>query len=148
MTTESKHTTRNPGPRVLFGAMAAGAIAGLVAALAGAVLEGSSAAAGALVGTAVVIGVFAFGSFAVEVVARVMPALSLLVALLTYTLQLVLMVVVLFALSESGMLGESLDPMWLLGAVILGTAGWMAAQVVINTRLRLPVYDLKDAGAR
>lgn len=148
MTTESQDTTRSPGVRVLLGAMIVGSAAGLVAALAGATFDGAPAAYGALVGTLVVILVFAFGSFVVELVARVMPAMSLLVALVTYTLQLVLMLLALFVLSESGMLGESLDPLWLVVAVILGTTGWMIAQVVITTRLRLPVYDLTDAGAR
>lgn len=147
MTTETNQVTRHQGSRVLLGATAGSLAAGLALAAVGALVSGSPAFFGALVGTALVVLVFAGGSFAVNEVARILPAASLLVALLTYTLQVVAMALVFVALSRSGALDESLDRAWVGGAVIAGTAGWITLQVVLATRVRIPVYELRPAGA-
>lgn len=147
MTTESQHQTATGGS-VLLGA-AVGALAlGVVASIVGAVVSGSAAAYGALAGTLVVVMVFAGGAFLVNLVAGVSPAASLLIALLTYTLQVVLIGVIFYAISDSGLVGDVLAAGWLAGAVIVGTVGWMLSQIVLTMRLRLPAYDLRDAGAR
>ncbi|HYF74243.1 MAG TPA: hypothetical protein VD864_15545 [Nocardioides sp.] len=146
MTTETSPVTRHQGSRVLLGAAAGSLVAGLVLAVVGALVGGSSALTGALVGTALVVLVFAGGSLVVNEVARVLPAASLLVALLTYTLQVLAMALAFAALSRSGALDESLDRGWLAGAVIAGTAGWITLQVVLATRVRIAVYDLTPAG--
>ncbi len=148
MTTETNQVTRNQGSRVLLGATAGSLVAGLALAAVGALAAGSSAASGALVGTAIVVSVFAGGSFAVNEVARVLPSASLLVALLTYTLQVLAMGLAFAALSRSGALDETIDREWLAGAVIAGTAGWITLQVVLAARVRIPVYDLGPAGPR
>ncbi|CAI9405159.1 hypothetical protein [Nocardioides sp. T2.26MG-1] len=132
MTTETNQVTRHQGSGVLLGATAGSLVAGLALALVGALVAGSTAASGALVGTALVVLVFAGGSFVVDEVARVMPAASLLVALLTYTLQVLAMGLAFAALSRSGALDESLDRGWLAGAVIAGTAGWLVLQIVLG----------------
>lgn len=131
---------------VLRGAVLAAAAAGLAVAVSGALFEGSSAAYGALAGTALVTVVFAFGAFTVNTVASVLPSATLLVAMLTYTLQVVLMGVTFAALSMSGLLEGDLDQTWLGGAVIAGTVAWMVMQVISTMRLRIPVYDLPAAG--
>ena len=59
-----------------------------------------------------------------------MPAASLLVALLTYTLQLLVLALVLAGLNRSGLLDDALDRRWLAAAVIAGTVAWMVAQIV------------------
>ncbi|MDI6909663.1 hypothetical protein [Nocardioides sp.] len=147
MTTETNQVTRSSGTRVLLGATGGSLLAGLVLTVLGALVAGSPAALGALVGTALVVLVFAGGSFAVSEVARLMPAAALLVALLTYTLQVVAMALVFVALSGSGLLDETLARGWLAGAVIAGTAGWLVLQVTLATRQRIPAYDLRPAGA-
>lgn len=146
MTTETNQVTRHQGSRVLLGATAGSLVAGLALTLVGALVAGSTAAFGALVGTALVVLVFAGGSFAVDEVARVLPAASLLVALLTYTLQVLAMGLAFAAISRSGALDDSLDRGWLAGAVIAGTAGWLVLQIVLATRVRIPVYELRPAG--
>jgi ATP synthase protein I len=152
MTTETAGTQRIPrsrGVAALVGAAAAALVAGLVVSLVGALTSGEAAAYGALVGTGFVVAIFAFGSFAVNVVATVMPAASLLFAMVTYTLQVVLMALVFVALNRSGALDGTLDREWLAGAVIAGAGCWMVGQIVAATRARIPVYDLPDdrAGA-
>jgi hypothetical protein len=97
----------------------------LVAVLGAAVLVDRSAAYGAAVGAAVVLGVFGGGSVAVSVVARALPGASLLFALLTYTLQVVVLLVIFAGLDDAGMLGTRIDRQWLSGTVIAGTLAWI-----------------------
>lgn len=142
MTTATKRTSRDGGMTVLLSAAAAASLLGVAIAIVGGLAEGSSALNGALVGTVLAVGVFSFGVITVHVVASVLPTASLLVAVCTYTLQVVLMAVAFVALTGSGLLDESLDRRWLAGAVIGGTAVWLVAQVVLSTRRRIPIYDL------
>lgn len=145
MTTDAPRTgqaDRDSGASVLLGAGGAALALGLAATLVGALVSGSEAALGALVGTLLVVGVLGFGSFVVNVVAGLMPAAALMVAMLTYTLQVVLMGLVFAILSGSGLLDSTVDRGWLAGAVIGGTAIWLVSQVVLTTRRRIPVYDL------
>lgn len=146
MTTEPAPVTHRPGPSVLARAALASLALGAAAVVAGALAQGSPAAYGAAVGTLVVVGVFGFGSFVVDTVATLMPTAALLVALLTYTLQVVAMGLVFVALSGSGLLGDELDREWLAGTVIAGTAAWVLCQIVLTMRARIPIYDLPEAG--
>jgi hypothetical protein len=147
MTTESKKDPRSSGSRVLLGAALSALALGVGATVVGGVASGSAAAYGALAGTLLVLVVFGFGGVVVDTVAGLMPAASLLVALLTYTLQVVLMGLVFAGLSRSGLLDDTLDRAWLAGVVIAGTFGWLLTQVVLTTRLRIPAYEpvLTDA---
>ncbi len=150
MTTETRVTNRDTvrftGVSVLVKATVAAFGAGLVVVALAAIIDGGSAVVSALVGTAIVVAVFAFGAFVVNAVAGLLPAASLLVALLTYTLQVVLMAMVFVALSTTGGPGDDLDRGWLGAAVIAGTAGWLVAQLTLATRLRLPAYELPEQG--
>ena len=118
-----------------------------------ALLSGGSAALGASIGFAMVLAFFGLGSLTMDVVALVSPPASLLVALLTYTLQVVAVGVVFLALDASDALGSTVDAGWLAGSVIVATFGWLAAQTVAATQSRQPLYDLpapghEDAGER
>jgi hypothetical protein len=141
MTTESTHT-RRPGVTVLLGAAAVSTVACGVLVVAGALLAGSAAAYGALVGAGLALAVFLGGALTVDAVAARVPAASLLVALLTYTLEVVVMAVVFVGLSGSGLLGETLARGWLGAGVIATTLVWLLAQVALSSRVRIPVYDL------
>ena len=110
--------------------------------LLGAIASGSTAAYGALSGAALALGVFMVGSFSVDAVARVMPSASLLVAMLTYTLQVVVMAIAFVALNRSGLLDETLDRRWLATGVIAVTVTWLVGQVWLTSRARIPIYDL------
>lgn len=142
MTTESPlQPPRTSAAPLLRPALAAGTVcAGIV--VAGRLVEGSPAAAGAGAGAVLVLGVFAAGALAVDLVARVLPSAALLVALLTYTLQVLAMALAFVALQRSGELGESLSREWLAGSVIAGTASWLAVHVATALRARIPAYDL------
>lgn len=117
-----------------------------VAAGLAAVTTGGAGAAGVLVGTAVVLGFFALGAVVIGAVARVAPAASLLVALLTYTLQVVLVAAVFAGLQRSGALGSSVDARWLAGTVVVGTFCWVAGLVLASLRERVPAFDVPPPG--
>lgn len=137
MTTAGSSRRTTP---LVVAAVATGALGGLLAVV-GALASGSGAAYGVLVGTAIALGVFAFGAFAVDAVARLMPVASLLVALVTYTFQVVLMALVFVAVNRSGLLDSTLDREWLGGAIIVGALTWSFVQIGATTRARIPAFE-------
>lgn len=147
MTTETRRgTTGTAG--LVYGA-AAGGGAGLAVVVAGLAFGGSAGAGGALVGTVLVVGVLAFGAFSVNLIAGVMPAVSFIVALVTYAAQSVTGLVVLVALHRSGLLDDgTLSRGWLAAAVVTSALAWSAGQIVALKRVRIPIYTLPGAGAR
>lgn len=146
MTTAPLQTGPRPGslrvsPEIRLAGLGTLALAVVLITL-GALLSGGSAALGASIGCAMVLVFFGLGSLTMDVVATVSPPASLLVALLTYTLQVVAVGVVFLALDASDALGSSVHAGWLAGSVIAATFGWLAAQTVAATRSRQPIYDL------
>lgn len=146
MTTESKQDTLR-GASPLLGAATAGLVLVVVVVVLGGLLDGGPGALGAAAGGGLALAVFATGTAAVHVVSRTMPGASLLVALMTYTLQVVLMGAVALALVRSGVMGDELSRGWFAGSVIALTVTWMVAQVWLVGRQRIPVYDLSGTAA-
>ncbi len=138
--------SRDSGVAVLVGAGVATAAFGSLLALIGAVVEGSSAAYGALLGTLLTIVVFGLGAAAVNLVAGILPTMSLIVAMMTYLLQLVVIWLVLSVLETTDLLDSTLSRAWLGGAVIIGALAWMAAQIGLHITRRVPVFDLPEQG--
>jgi ATP synthase protein I len=140
MTTERPADTAaapRPGPpppslRVhgLRQALAATVAAGGVLALAAALAEGRAALAGVALGTLLVCGFFLFGALNTALAAAYAPRASMLVALLTYVVQVVALGLVLAAVARSGLSERELDVRWLGGTVIVGTLVWTGALVV------------------
>lgn len=136
------------GVRLLLRSAATTALLGLVGAVVAAAVDGRAAALGVVVGAALAVVVLAGGSLALDGVARLLPAASLLVALLTFGLQVVLVLVALVSLERSGLLGGSLERQWLGGALIGATLLWLAVQLRLHTTARVPVFDLPDDSPR
>lgn len=139
MTTESKQGTRT-GLSPLLGAMGSGAVAVLVLVVAAAVAEGRSAVVGAATGGSLTLVVFALGIAVVGMVARLLPSASLLVALMTYTLQLLVLALCVAAIDRAGVTGETLSRGWFAAGVIAVTLLWLVGQLVAATRQRIPAY--------
>jgi ATP synthase protein I len=131
----------------VLGPVTVGVVVGLVLVTLAASTTGAPGAAGAAIGSVMVLTFFGFGAAVLGVVARLAPAASLLVALLTYTLQVVLVGVVFLALSSGGALEGPVDARWLAAAVIIGTLVWLGTQVTLAMRARQPIYDLPSQGA-
>ncbi len=142
MTTETRQDARRTGVSTLVRSSLAALAAGLAISAAGLLVDGRSGLLAGLVGTAVVVGVLFSGALVVTVVADLLPGASLMVALMTYTLQMVLLAAVLIPLSDTAWADDNLTAGWLAAAVITGALIWTAAQVLLATRVRIPVYDL------
>ena len=150
MTTASTHsrTGRPPGAAGLWVAALAGLAAGAVLAGIGGIASGETAALSAAAGAGLVVVVVGFGVFVLNTIASVMPGATVLVALVTYTLQMVVLAAVTLQLVRSEMLEDTLDRRWFGGAIALATAVWAITQIVAHTKARIPVYDLPEADAR
>lgn len=147
MTTETPRPASAGNARVLLATGAVAVLVGVLVTALGALIDGSAGLWGGLLGTGLAVGVLWGGASVVDVVAGLMPSMSLLVALLTYALQVVLMGLVLLVVRRSGVLDSSVDAGWLAGSIIAVTATWIVAQIAIATRRRIPVYDL-EPGSR
>jgi ATP synthase protein I len=110
------------------------------------ILTGPDGALAAAVGGLVALAVLAFGVLALAAVVRILPAASLVVALVTYAAQLAGLLVVFGALSESPAFAEPAVRGWLAGGLVVGTVSWVTAHLVLAVRQRIPVYDLPDPG--
>lgn len=139
---------RTPQVLVVAGLWVAGAVGllTLVAALAG----DRPDAFGALTGGSIAWCFFLFGSLVVETATRVAPQVAMLVALMTYTLQVLLVAVVFAVLKSSGAVDTTLTGGWLAGGVIVATLAWTLGQLVASARARVPAFDIdlpEHAGA-
>jgi ATP synthase protein I len=143
MTTESKQVRRPLGLAPLLGAASCALGSGLLLMLVALLVSGGSAAGPVMGGAALAIAVFLFGSLTVSLVATVLPSASLMVALLTYVLQLLLMTVVLAGLAASSTVLDGSRGRWLAGGVVAAALTWSLTQLVLATRRRIPVYDLE-----
>jgi hypothetical protein len=139
MTTESKQVHAATGVGTLLGAASWALPAGLVVALVGLALDGTSALYAGLAGAAATVLVLAGGALAVDVVARIMPAASLLLALLTYACQVLLLTVALIVVADAA---DDTVTRWSAGALIAVALAWTLAHVVLATRRRIAVYDV------
>lgn len=145
MTTETRSTRNSGGVGLLVRAALLACLAGLCLAGVGGLVGGSAAAYGALLGAALTVVVLFGGSVVVDLVATVLPSASLVVAMLTYVLQLVLLGVILLAVERSEGFLEFFARTWLGAGVITVTGAWMVAQIVLTTRRRIPAFEHVEA---
>jgi ATP synthase protein I len=146
MTTESRATSRPsglvPGVRVVARAAALTALVGAFLVGAAAVVHGSEPAAAAAVGAGLVVLVVSFGTLSLHVVASAMPTASLLVALVTYTTQLAIVLLVFLAITRGEVFSGDQARGWLAGSMVLATVVWTVAHLVLTARERVPYFDL------
>ena len=150
MTTESRAITRRsslvPGVRVVVRAAALTALAGALLAGVAAAVDGAEAAAAAAVGAGLVVLVVSFGTLSLHVVASAMPSASLLVALVTYTTQLAIVLLVFLAITRGDVFADDRARGWLAAGMVLATVVWTAAHLVLTARERAPYFDRPPGG--
>ncbi|MCX6397470.1 MAG: hypothetical protein NTV23_13375 [Propionibacteriales bacterium] len=143
MTTIAAPTQRTP--RVLrAGVLAVLAGTGLLVAAAGA-FDGTAAVRSAGLGGALVIAFFAFGALNVGIAARIVPSTALLVAMMTYTIQVALVLMVFVVLRRSDAFDTTLTEGWLAAGLIVGTLTWITAQIVTTLRTPIPPWEGQTA---
>ena len=150
MTTESRAITSRsslvPGARVVVRAAALTGLAGALLVVVAAVVHGGEAAAAAAVGAGLVLLVVSFGTLSLHVVASAMPAMSLLVALVTYVTQLAIVLLVFLAITRGDVFSSDQARGWLAASMVLATVVWTAAHLVLTARERAPYFDLPPGG--
>lgn len=143
-TPRGAHPTRTPRVLAVAAAGLVGAV-GVAAAVAAAV-AGSPAVLGILLGGAISLVFFVFGSGAVMLVTWTAPQASLPVALMTFTLQVVLVAAVISVLASSSLVGTTVSAGALTIGLIVAAVAWMVGHLVGHARLRVPVYDVQLPG--
>ncbi len=149
MTTTARPGTgqrRGTTPRVLLTAGASVLVVVLALSLVGSLASGSAAGLGAAVGGGLALFFLLFGSVNVYVLTSLAPQMSMLVALMTFTLQVLLVVAVFYALDASGAVGETLAAGWVATGVVTAAVTWILAQLVASARARVPAYDIDLPG--
>ena len=149
MTTTARPATgqhRGTTPRVLLTAGASVLVVVLAVALVAALTSGSAAGLGAAVGGGLALFFLLFGSVTVYVMTTLAPQMSMLVALMTFTLQVLLVAAVFYALDASGAVGETLTAGWVATGVVTAAVAWVLAQLVASARARVPAYDIDLPG--
>lgn len=140
MTTESKTGPRK-GLSPVLGALVSGAAMVVVLLVVAGLVSGRPGVVGVAVGGVLTLVVFTLGVASVGFVARLLPGASLLVALMTYVLQLLVLALVVAAIDRADVGAETLSRGWFAAAVIAVTLTWVVGQLVAATRERIPVYD-------
>lgn len=135
---------RTPGVLVVSAVSVVATV--VVVVLAAGLASGQPGAYGALVGGAIAFGFFVFGSAVVMLATRIVPQAALMMAVLTYTLQVSAVALVFSVLSRSGAMDGALSPGWLAVGVIAATVAWSLAQMVATARTRILVYDIDLPG--
>ena len=110
---------------VVVGAAVAAAGAGL-----GLAVAGPPQALGAALGAGLMTAFYVVGTVTVSLVTAYAPRASLLVALLTYVLQVAALALVLSEVQESTSAGGTVDVAWVGGGVVVATVVWLVLLVV------------------
>ena len=135
MTTETTRPRRS-GVGVLLRTLVVAVVAGTLLVGCAALLGGTPGALGAAVGCLLTLVVLGTGTLVVYAAAGVLPRAALLIALLTYLLQVLALALGFVLLSRSGLLDGRLSREWLAAGVVLVTVAWMVGQIHMTTRLR------------
>ena len=137
------------GPRPLLLAAGLGIVAVAVLALVAALVGDDRDLAGVLVGGGAVIAVVVFGAGTLTLVGKVAPAMSLLVAMMTYALQVTLLMALFVAYQRRPVLQRELADSWLAGGIVAATVAWTAGYLIAGFRAphgEAPDSELAESG--
>jgi len=139
MTTKTAPEQRTP--RVLLSGVLWVLGSTAAATVAAALSRGSTESLSALLGGGIVLVFFTFGAVVVGSASQLAAHLALVVAMVTYTLQVVLVALVFAALTEADAFDADLSAGWLAGALIAGTFAWMAGQLIATLRSPIAPWE-------
>lgn len=133
-------------PRILrAGALGVVLITVVVTVLAALVADAAAVRA-AVLGGGMVLAFFVSGAVVVGAAAKLAPGTAVLVALLTYTLQVLLVGLVFVALTRADAFESDLDKQWLAAGLIAATFAWMTGQLVATVRTPVPPFERGQEG--
>lgn len=143
MTTTAPRSGGRRGTTPLLVTVVLGVALGVVAAL----VTGGPGVWGVAVGVLLTCASLGLGSLVLAWVTEVSPAMSLVVALMTYTLQVVLLLAAYVVLQGSAEARAVVSGPWLGATVIATTLAWLALQVRALMTARQPYFDLDRSAA-
>lgn len=115
-------------------------VAGALCAVIAGLVDGPSGAYGALVATVVVSAFFGLGHLVLSRLRDVDPLMYLLIALLTYVLQVVCLLAVFGVMAGRS---DAVSTTALGVTIIACTVAWTTGLVVASRRQRIPLFDLR-----
>lgn len=156
MTTETPRSRTTPRGAELVGAGLVALVVTVLVALLALLLGSGEArvpsAVGAMAGGSIALVFFLGGAVLVNLVATLQPELTMLVALLTYTLEVVLLLVVLLALDRNDVFATRGERGWVVAGLLACTLAWSIGHVRAATKLRIPAFEpvpgSREASAR
>ncbi len=145
-------TTAPDTSRRYVAALSAWVLAPTVVAVGGCVLVSSLVAQapglrGALLGAVLTSGFFLSGQLVLRAMRSIAPHLLMIIALLTYALQVVVLLAVFSALHSGARWSERMSTTSLGVTILACTAAWTVSLVGVARRERVVLFDL-DEGAR
>ncbi len=146
MTTTVRNATERTAPTV-WAALVPSLIIGSACVSVGLVAAGTAGGWGAGIGAMLVVGFFWLGQAALNVVRFFAPGLFLVFALLTYLLQVVLLLAVFASFQRNPGWSDRISPTALGLTVIACTVAWTVGLIVADRQQRTPLYD-DGGGAR
>ena len=140
-----------PGPnavrarRLLLGGLAGGHLAAVLAVLGCGIGGGLVAGASAAVAAVTTLAFFTIGQGVQVLVAEAPPKQVLLAALASYGVRVsALGLLLMLALSHPERLGQ-LQPVPVVIGTIAVVIGWLAGEIRVHSRLRIPVFDSNES---
>ena len=143
-TTASPPRGRNLRVLLMAGGCVAAALA--VTTLVGGLADGSRGALGVLAGGGITFALLLFGLVTVMAGSALAPHASMLIALMTFLLQVALVATAFVALGSSVLVGTTLSSGWLATGVIVTAVAWMVGHLVGTARARIPAWDVDLPG--
>jgi len=140
MTTEARATT--PLAPMARAAALPSLVVGLAVALVALMVDGSGAFWSALAGSLLASAFFATGQIVLYLLRSVPPATLLLVALLTYVLQVVVLLAVYASFVRDADPASAFSATAFGVAIIACTAVWIVGLIRVAKRERIPLYQL------
>ena len=142
MTTARTATTASPLMLLVRAALVPSVCGGTVCGLVFLATDGSAGAAGSVMGAVLVIAFFCLGRLVLEAMRVTDAWVYLVIALLTYGLQVVALLALFAAFQRNPSWETSVSPTALGVTVIVCTVVWTTGLVIASRRERTPLYDL------
>lgn len=147
MTTDSAARASAPSVHVvrarklLLGGLAGGVVASVAAVLGLGLLYGRPGLVAALLAAAMVLFFYTVGQFVMVMFADAGARTLMAVSMGSYTMRVAVLGLVLLAYNQNKQAWPALEPMAVFIATIVVVVGWLAAEILVFTRLRISVFD-------
>jgi ATP synthase protein I len=143
MTTEARAST--PLVPLVRAAVLPGLAVGGAVSLVALLIEGSGGFWGAVSGTLLVTAFFATGQVVLHAFKNTDPGFLLIIALLTYALQVVVLLAIYVGFANGGTSRDEFSTKAFGVAVLASTAVWIFGLIRVAKRERIPLYDLEGS---